>query len=168
MYFDHVQQEDGFGDEILNAFDVDLQHRFALGARDDCWGAGYRYTDIEETPSFYLTFNPETEDLHLENVFAQDDITLVRDRLHFTLGSKFEHNDLTGSEIEPSARLLWTPAGNQTVWAGGIARDPDTRTGSSQWPVQCGGGSFRAVSQPSHFGFDPGQSESSSGNPGGL
>jgi iron complex outermembrane receptor protein len=118
MYFDHVQQEDGFGDEILNAFDVDLQHRFALGARNDfVWGAGYRYTDIEETPSFYLTFNPETEDLHLENVFAQDDITLVRDRLHFTLGSKFEHNDLTGSEIEPSARLLWTPAGNQTVWA---------------------------------------------------
>jgi iron complex outermembrane receptor protein len=50
-------------------------------------------------------------------VFVQDDITLVRDRLHFTLGSKFEYNDLTGIEIEPSARLLWTPAEHQTVWA---------------------------------------------------
>jgi iron complex outermembrane recepter protein len=117
-YYDHVEQGDGFGEEIRNTFDVDLQHRFALGARNDIvWGAGYRHTDIKDTPSFNLIWTPESQGLQLGSAFVQDDITLVRDRLHFTLGSKFEYNNLTGFEIEPSARLLWTPTEHQTVWA---------------------------------------------------
>jgi iron complex outermembrane receptor protein len=117
-YYDHVEQGDGFGEEIRNTFDVDLQHRFALGARNDIvWGAGYRHTDIKNTPSFNLIWIPESQGLQLGNAFVQDDITLVRDRLHFTLGSKVEYNNLIGFEIEPSARLLWTPTERQTVWA---------------------------------------------------
>ena len=38
-------------------------------------------------------------------------------RLHLTLGSKLEHNDITGFEWEPSGRLAWTPTEKQTVWA---------------------------------------------------
>jgi len=117
-YYDHVQQGDGFGEEFRNTFDVDLQHRFALGPRNDIvWGAGYRYAEIDNTPSFDLTWTPESVGLQLGNVFLQDDITLVRNRLHFTLGSKFEYNSLIGLEIEPSVRLLWTPTTQQTVWA---------------------------------------------------
>jgi iron complex outermembrane recepter protein len=37
--------------------------------------------------------------------------------LKLTLGSKFEHNDYTGFEMEPSVRLSWTPTEKQTVWA---------------------------------------------------
>jgi iron complex outermembrane recepter protein len=117
-YFDHVQQEDGFGLEVRNTSDVEFQDRFAVGARNDIvWGAGYRYIDIENTPSFHLTWTPERHDLQWVNLFAQDDITLVRDRLHMMLGSKFEFDDPVGFEIEPSVRLLWTPTGHQTVWA---------------------------------------------------
>ena len=118
MYFDDSRQGDGVGEGTLDTFDVDLQHRFALGTRNDIvWGGGYRETEVKNSPSFFLTFNPEAQNLQLANVFAQDDITLVRDHLHLTLGSKLEHNDLTGFEIDPSARLLWTPSGNQTIWA---------------------------------------------------
>jgi len=125
-YFDHVEQGDGYGVEIQNTFDVDLQHRLALGPRNDIiWGAGYRYTQIQDTPSFYLTWTPESHGLQLGNVFAQDDITLLPDRLHFTLGSKFEYNDLVGLEIQPSARLLWTPDEHQTVWAA-VSRATET------------------------------------------
>src|SRR5437762_14146703 len=38
-----------------------------------------------------------------------------------TLGSKFEHNDYSGFEIQPNIRLAWTPTTNQTVW-GAISR----------------------------------------------
>ena len=38
-------------------------------------------------------------------------------RLRFTLGSKFEHNDFTGFEYQPTARLLFTPTNKQSVWA---------------------------------------------------
>jgi iron complex outermembrane receptor protein len=51
------------------------------------------------------------------SAFVQDDITLVPDRLRLTLGSKFEHNDFTGFEIQPNARLAWTPSARHTVWA---------------------------------------------------
>jgi iron complex outermembrane receptor protein len=117
-YFDHVEQQNSYGNLHQNTYDVDLQDRFALGSRNDVvWGAGYRYQVVQDTPSFELTWNPEIADIRLFNIFAQDDITLVRDRLHVILGSKFENNSLVGWEIQPNGRLLWTPAENQSVWA---------------------------------------------------
>jgi iron complex outermembrane receptor protein len=117
-YYDHVQQEDGFGIEILNTYDIDLQDRFALGSRNDfVWGTGYRYQAVENTPSYELTWTPEIEYIRLFSVFGQDDFTVMRDRLHLILGSKFEDDSLVGWEIEPNGRLLWTPAENQSVWA---------------------------------------------------
>ena len=118
MYFDHSRQGDGVGEGTLDTFDVDLQHRFAIGTRNDIvWGGGYRDSEVQNPSSFFLTFAPPSQNLQLGNVFVQDDITLARDRLHLTLGSKLEHNDLNGFELQPSARLLWTPAERQTVWA---------------------------------------------------
>jgi len=37
--------------------------------------------------------------------------------LKFTLGSKFEHNDYTGYEVQPNIRMLWHPAKNHSFWA---------------------------------------------------
>jgi len=48
---------------------------------------------------------------------VQDQITLVENTLSLTFGSKFEHNDFTGLEYQPTGRLLWTPTGRQTGWA---------------------------------------------------
>ena len=82
-YFDHVEQEDGFGMENLNTWDIDLQDRFALGSWNDfLWGTGYRYQSDENSSSYELTWTPETEYIRLFNVFGQDDFTLVPDRLH--------------------------------------------------------------------------------------
>jgi len=33
-----------------------------------------------------------------------------------TLGSKFEHNDYTGFEVQPSVRFLWKPRARHTAW----------------------------------------------------
>jgi iron complex outermembrane receptor protein len=51
------------------------------------------------------------------SAFVQDEITLVRDRLRVTLGSKLEHNDFTGVELQPSVRVAWTPCERNTIWA---------------------------------------------------
>lgn len=117
-YFDRVKQDDGLESLRQDTFDIDMQHRFAVGERHDIvWGGGYRFTDLTMTPSFFATLTPPSRGLQLFSTFVQDDIALVPDRLHLTLGSKFEHNDLTGLEIQPSARLRWTPSERQTVWA---------------------------------------------------
>jgi iron complex outermembrane receptor protein len=49
--------------------------------------------------------------------FVQDEIALAPDRLHLTLGTKVEHNDYTGYEVQPSGRVSWTPARGGALWA---------------------------------------------------
>jgi iron complex outermembrane receptor protein len=55
--------------------------------------------------------------LNLFSAFVQDEIKIIPDELTFTLGTKVEHNDFTGIEVQPSARLMFKPADNQTLWA---------------------------------------------------
>jgi iron complex outermembrane receptor protein len=117
-YYDHFQQEQVGSTETQDAYDLDAQHRFPLGERNDIiWGLGYRYTTAHYPPNFYLTWTPPDQDSQLYSAFVQDEITLSPKLFTVTVGSKFEHNDVTGFEIQPSMRLLWTPTDKQTVWA---------------------------------------------------
>ncbi|MBC8125665.1 MAG: TonB-dependent receptor plug domain-containing protein, partial [Gloeobacteraceae cyanobacterium ES-bin-144] len=117
-YFDYFRTYNGLTRETRRTGDIEGEYRFAVGSRHDLiWGMGYRFTtdDFNSTP--ITTWDPASRDLHLFNTFLQDEITLIPDRLRFTLGSKLEHNDYTGWEIQPSARLLWTPHKQHSVWA---------------------------------------------------
>lgn len=106
-----------------NIFDVDFQHQFPLGERQKLvYGAGYRFTDSFAGSSgrdegFATSYEPANRKLHLFSAFLQDQIALVPEKLEFTLGSKFEHNEFTGFEVQPTARLLWTPTPRQSGWA---------------------------------------------------
>lgn len=100
----------------LDTYDIDFQDRFPVGDRDQIvWGLGYRFTRdvVENAPS--LAFLPPVLDRNLYSGFVQDEIKLL-ENVHFTLGSKLEHNDYTGLEVEPSARLQWNVVTNHTLW----------------------------------------------------
>jgi iron complex outermembrane recepter protein len=118
-YYDYNERDSpGVFNETLHTFDLDFKHEFQVGDRNKIvWGLGYRLTSDSEVNSPTITFVPDNETLNLYSGFAQDEIALVKDRLSLTLGSKLEHNDYTGFEYEPGARLLWTPVENQTFWA---------------------------------------------------
>jgi len=101
----------------LETYDLDFQHRFHLGERNHfVWGLGYRFTNdvVKNAPA--LAFFPTTLNHHLFSGFAQDELMLAN-RLSLTLGTKVEHNNYTGLEIEPSVRLAWRRTGRQTLWA---------------------------------------------------
>jgi len=107
----------GFTQEV-RTYDVDWQHRFPLGNQHEViWGLGYRLMDDREENLPLLRFLPAHKYLHLYTGFIQDNMVLVTDRLHFTIGSKFEHNDYTGFEYQPSGRLTWMPTEYNTIWA---------------------------------------------------
>ncbi|MDA1274213.1 MAG: TonB-dependent receptor [Verrucomicrobia bacterium] len=117
VYYDKTDRGFGIGSEERDTADLDLQHRFHLGERQEIvWGAGYRFSadHMTESPDFQM--RDPSVDFHLANIFAQDEIELVTDRLHLTLGTKLEHNDFTGFEVQPSGRLSWTPSHRHTVW----------------------------------------------------
>lgn len=117
-YYDHFKQEQVGSSETRDTFDLDLQHRFPIGSRNDViWGLEYRLTSDDFPPNFFLTWEPPSRNDEVFSGFVQDEITLAPERWSLTLGSKFEHNDYTGFEVEPNVRLLWTPTDNQTVWA---------------------------------------------------
>ncbi|MCX6953014.1 MAG: TonB-dependent receptor, partial [Verrucomicrobia bacterium] len=75
--------------------------------------------DVANTPA--NAFLPPRVGRSLFGAFVQDEIALGKEWLHLTLGTKVEHNDYTGFELEPSARLAWTPDKQQTVW-GAVSR----------------------------------------------
>jgi iron complex outermembrane recepter protein len=107
----------GFLYDDLTTIDVDFQHRFPLGARNHVvWGVGFRRTHDAVIDAPALGFLPNDLRQNLYSAFVQDEIAL-RNNLAFTLGTKLEHNDYTGFEYEPDARLSWTLSPNQALWS---------------------------------------------------
>ena len=101
----------------LTTYDVDFQHRFPIGSRNRVvWGLGYRLTHDAVIDAPAVGFFPAVLRQNLYSAFVQDEIAILKN-LSFTLGTKLEHNDYTGFEFEPSARLSWTVSPNQALWS---------------------------------------------------
>ncbi|HVV02456.1 MAG TPA: TonB-dependent receptor [Verrucomicrobiae bacterium] len=131
MYYDRTDLEapfQGLGaippgplGDALDTYDLDFQDRFGLGTRQRItWGAEYRFTHDVVSQAPLVAFLPAVLDQNLFSAFLQDEIKLYRE-LYLTLGSKIEHNDYTGLEYEPSARLQLNLTEHQTLW-GAVSR----------------------------------------------
>jgi iron complex outermembrane receptor protein len=117
LYYDRTERDRVVFAEKRDTFDVDLQHRFQLGDRNDfVVGVGYNVTSDELENTFAVAFDPTERTSSLYSAFAQDEIEVIRDRLRLTLGVKVEHNDYTGWEIQPNARLSLNITKKQTAW----------------------------------------------------
>lgn len=120
LYYDVYERKEAFAHETRNTVDLEFQHRFNLMDRNDIiWGLGYRYTEGQATferPAIF-SLSPGTRGDSLFSSFLQDEITLVDNALWLTLGTQFQHNNYTGFEVQPSARLMWTPHRKHRLWA---------------------------------------------------
>lgn len=119
LYYDRAERERLTEDfrRDRDTFDLDFQHRLSPGERQEIvWGLGYRYNRDDFGNTFSVSFHPDSRETHLLSAFVQDEIALVPERWFFTIGSKLEHNDFTGFEIQPSARLRWAPSRRHTLW----------------------------------------------------
>jgi iron complex outermembrane receptor protein len=118
-YYDRTNREQANFSESRDTFDIDFVHRFALPFRQDfLWGAGVRLSSGNATqvvPTLAFTPNHFTDKLY--SAFVQDEVSVVPNKLSLTFGSKFLHNSYSGFEVEPGARVLWTPNPQQAVWA---------------------------------------------------
>lgn len=118
LLYDVSEREEAFTNEEKENIDVDFQHHFKAGDRHDIvWGAGYQRIHDELAETSVLTYSPESRTDDLFSAFLQDEILLIDRKLWLTLGSKVEHNESTGYEVQPSARLLFSPRPNHKLWA---------------------------------------------------
>ncbi|HEV8380826.1 MAG TPA: TonB-dependent receptor [Gemmatimonadales bacterium] len=118
-YYDRTHRDiPGTFGEDLDIYDIDLRHHAVLGARHDVvWGVGYRLINDHVTNTAALAFLPPHVARQWFTAFVQDEIPLRGERVHLTLGTKIEHNDYTGFEIQPSGRVNWTFSPSRTLWA---------------------------------------------------
>jgi len=133
LYYDRTSRNLSLVKEDRDTVDLDLQHNLRLGKMNELtWGAGYRFLhDQTAGTKGALVLTPDKRSDNLFNMFVQDEITLLPERLRITLGSKLEHNEYTGWELQPSARLLWTPRKGYSVWAA-VTRSVRTPTRAEQ------------------------------------
>ena len=119
LYYDRTHRDiPGTFGEDLDTYDVDLQYGTRLGARHDfVWGLGYRLINDRVANSSMLAFLPPGVARQWFTGFVQDEVALVPSRLYVALGTKIEHNDYVGFEVQPSGRVNWRLSSSGTAWA---------------------------------------------------
>jgi iron complex outermembrane receptor protein len=121
-YYDQADRDVPWHYESVRTIDFDFRHFFPLTDSNDLiWGLGVRHVmdDTVGTPNLF--FAPSSREATTYSAFVQNTAELVPNQVSLMFGSKFEHNNYTGFEVQPSARLTWTPDEDHALW-GSISR----------------------------------------------
>jgi iron complex outermembrane receptor protein len=106
----------------IDVADIDAQHTWTPHPRHHLvWGGGLRVNWDSTQGSPVIAFEPRTRTAPLTNLFAQDEVMLVPERLFATLGVKYEHNAFSGGEVQPNVRARLMLPRSQMVW-GALSR----------------------------------------------
>lgn len=118
LYYDHNERDMLVLPQKFDTVDVEFQHDFSMFDNHDfVWGLGYRFNRDQVKNTSTIEFENQQDDHHLFSAFFHDEIALVPKKLALVLGSRFENSDYSGFEVQPNARLLWTPAAQHSLWA---------------------------------------------------
>lgn len=118
-YIDWAKRDEPFNfiDDRMT-YDLDMQYNWVpLKSHEIITGAGYRFLTDDEVGDNNTSFSPQQRRNNLYSIFIQDKITLAPQSWFLTLGSKFEHNDFSGLEIQPNIRTQWHITNDQSIWA---------------------------------------------------
>ncbi|MCK6417732.1 MAG: TonB-dependent receptor [Alphaproteobacteria bacterium] len=116
-YLDYTRRDQLLLKDERVIMDVESQYNLVpMGRHSLIFGGGYRMSYDDLGNSNVISFHPASRRDDLFSAFLHDEITLVPETWFLTLSSKAEHNDYTGFEFQPSARLQWHPDIDQTLW----------------------------------------------------
>lgn len=121
-YFNELQRTE-FGAEIdRKLYDASFETRFAASnSHEFNMGIAGRIVDdvVDSSPALMLPGGTNTD--RWITGYIQDDITLIPEKLRFTIGSKFEHNNFSGTEVQPSIRAFYRASPDFALW-GAVSR----------------------------------------------
>jgi iron complex outermembrane receptor protein len=117
LYYDHTFRHSPLFHDILHTVDLDLHHRLRfMEGQDLIWGLGYRRYQSDFDGDFIIQSDPAVHRDDIVSAFVHYEAVLIQDRLRLTAGSKFENNDYTGFEYQPSVRMAWNPEERHMAW----------------------------------------------------
>ena len=107
--------------EHRHTFDVDVQQRIKKGRHDVVFGGETRLSRGNDVGVAGFIFDPLVRTNSLVSARAQDEIALATNKVFLTVGSRFDRNDYTGFEVQPTIRARWSMNARQTLW-GAVSR----------------------------------------------
>ncbi len=117
FYVDRSKWDAYVGNSRVDTYDIDFQHRFQLGRNQEIvWGLGFRHIRDKLNVNEIYRLDPVRDEQNLYSGFIQDEIALWDQAAYLTFGTKLEHNDFTGFEIQPNARLLFKADERNSLW----------------------------------------------------
>jgi iron complex outermembrane recepter protein len=121
LYYDYTRRNDPAYLDELGTLDLDFQEHLPLGdAQQITWGLSGRTMDDHNLGKGVFALDPPDSRDNLASGFVQDEISLPHS-VRVTLGTKLEHNDFSGFEVQPSVRAAWSISSTQTIW-GAVSR----------------------------------------------
>jgi len=123
FYVDYDNRDEIILDRSNRTLNVDLQHYYRYSDTNELlYGAEYRniHDNLREQAIdgiTYIQFERDKLTYNVYSAFFQNKTELAADKLFFTVGSKFEYNDFTHDNYQPTARLSYFPDSNNHLWA---------------------------------------------------
>jgi len=100
--------------------DFQIRHSLPLNLlpikQELIYGAEYRLVESNLGDTHIISWDRSGRSDQTFSIFAQTDLHLIDNVLTLTMGTKYDHNDYTGNEIQPSARLLWKIDSRNSLW----------------------------------------------------
>jgi len=117
-YWDHTRRDSQRYGASRHTTNLEYRRWLGWGERQQLiWGVQYDLTGDRIDNGPVLRFDPSRRHWDTLNAFVQNTTELVPERLFLMLGSKFTEHSFVGFQVQPSARLWWTPSEHQTLWA---------------------------------------------------
>lgn len=118
---DKVGQRDVLS-SVSHIVDVQFEYGFPIADRQQVViGTEYRSIDVSTGDTEFFEGDNSKSSSDVASVFLHDTISAIPGLLEFTLASRLDYNSLTGFEVQPTGRVLWTPRPDLSVW-GAVSR----------------------------------------------
>ena len=106
-------------DQDIDIFDLEYQRDSVLTERQRLtWGVGYQviHSDLVGYDYYWLAFDPISQVQSNLRAFAVDTIDFPDQNLQLVLGAQALHTEFAGFDLQPNARLRWTPNNSFMGW----------------------------------------------------
>jgi len=115
-YYDYTDYRSELFSERRQTIDVDFRNWFNINESNSfIWGLSFRTSRDHVDNTIIAGMLPEDKRVNTYSGFIQN-TTQLTDKLSVMYGTKIEHNDYTGVEIQPSLRLTYELTPDTIVW----------------------------------------------------
>lgn len=116
--FDNTKRQDGSLLEVRQSQSLTVQYEYNPKSVSS-WVFGYNYSRSQDDTEqiTVITFNPEDKTLDYNSVFIQNSYELMGGKTILTSGLRYDHNEYTGWEHQPSIRLLYKHSEQHRFWS---------------------------------------------------